>query len=158
MLQDLIDLLSPHFETISERRALLRQTLGMRSPLLNQIDYEGSTHEFLVNVLATLTRDGESLDALIDIVKELVGDDQAQKLEALRPTLHEWAASGASLDAFESKTSPLHAETTKPILISYSRQDREAVLTLYADLQRLGFTLWRDLHDIQLPFKHRSRQ
>jgi|GEM_PF-5877958 len=155
MLQDLIDLLSPHFETISERRALLRQTLGMRSPLLNQIDYEGSTHKFLVNMLATLARDGESLDALIDIVKELVGDDQAQKLEALRPTLHEWVTSGASKTAFDIS---LHAETTKPILISYSRRDREAVLTLYADLQRLGFTLWRDLHDIQLSFKHRSRQ
>ena len=96
MLQDLIDLLSPHFETISERRALLRQTLGMRSPLLNQIDYEGSTHKFLVNMLAMLARDGESLDALIDVVKELVGGDQAQNLEALRPTLHEWVTSGAS--------------------------------------------------------------
>jgi hypothetical protein len=43
----------------------------------------------------------------------------------------------------------LFAQTTDPILISYSRRDRDAVLKLYADLEALGFRLWRDLDDIE---------
>jgi hypothetical protein len=35
MLHDIIDFLSPHCETVSERRALLRETPGMRSRFLN---------------------------------------------------------------------------------------------------------------------------
>jgi len=45
--------------------------------------------------------------------------------------------------------SNLHAETTGQILISYSRRDRNLVKKLYADLENLGFSLWRDLHDIE---------
>ncbi len=42
----------------------------------------------------------------------------------------------------------LRARTDKSILISYSRKDRDAVRQLYAELEALGFKLWRDLHDI----------
>ena len=44
--------------------------------------------------------------------------------------------------------STLRAETDKQIFVSYSRADRDHVATLYADLERLGFLLWRDLHEI----------
>lgn len=44
--------------------------------------------------------------------------------------------------------STLRAETDKQIFVSYSRADRDHVAALYADLERLGFLLWRDLHEI----------
>ena len=43
----------------------------------------------------------------------------------------------------------LPAETTNSILISYSRDDRDTVIALYDKLQTCGFTLWRDLHNIE---------
>jgi len=35
------------------------------------------------------------------------------------------------------------------IFISYSRRNREFAKALYAKLHRMGFTLWRDVHDIE---------
>src|SRR5436189_6423918 len=112
MLRDMIDLLSPHCETVPERRALLRETLGARSPLLNEITYDGPTREFVVNMLAALAHQSEALDALLDVAKDHVGENHAQDLEALRPALHEWARTGAYKEAFDTKT-PLRAETTR---------------------------------------------
>jgi hypothetical protein len=141
-------LLLPHCETESQRRMLLISAFNAYPTLLAKIDYTGTAAEFVPPLVRMLQTHGEvepgqqALWHLLRTLKNYVESDQQTQIEALAGYVN----SALPPSLIEQ---PLHAETTRPILISYSRRDREAALTLYADLKTLGFSLWRDLHDIQ---------
>src|SRR5258708_281320 len=109
-MSHLIDLLAELLGTVTERRALLREALGMRSPLLNAIEWDSTPLQFVVNPLATLAHNTTALDAVIDVAKERSGPDVADALEALRPDLHAWANAGADTTAFA-----LSVDITAPV-------------------------------------------
>ncbi|MBN8595594.1 MAG: toll/interleukin-1 receptor domain-containing protein [Anaerolineae bacterium] len=142
-LARLPDLLMPAAENVPARRSLLREALGARSPLLASIVYEGGSRAFVVGALVALAVDRTALDALLDVAKDRP-DVDAAAVEALRSALHAWAESGAPRDVLEAPA-PM---PTSPIFLSYSRANRESARALYAELGSVGFTLWRDVHDI----------
>jgi hypothetical protein len=143
-----IKLFQSHCETESQRRMLMISAFNAYPAVLAKVDYSGTAVEFVLRTVHMLQRHDEveastqALWHLLCTLKMFVGVDQQTQIDALEAYVN--TAQPVSLT-----NQPLHAETTKPILISYSRRDRDAVLKLYADLQALGFKLWRDLHDIQ---------
>jgi len=132
------------FETI--RNLLLRQSLGARSPLLSAITWQGAPREFTVNMLATLARDKDALDALIDVAKDQVGTDVADEIESLRATLHVWAQAGANTTALL----PISPNAEKrSVFISYERRNgREFAAELRAELAPT-FHIWQDVVALQ---------
>jgi hypothetical protein len=142
-LSGLLHVLISLCDTIAARRALLREALGARSPLLGEIAYEGDEREFVVNALGKLGRDPNALDALLDVVKDRVDVDLADDIEALRPELRVWAVAGADISTIE-----LVINLGDLVFLSYSRRDRDFAIRLYAELSAEGIPLWRDIHDI----------
>lgn len=143
-LTRLIDLLAAHTGTVSERRALLREALGARSPLMNDIAWEGAPREFLINMLAVLARDANAIDALLDVAKDHVGVDVSAQIETLRPALHQWAESGA-----DKHILGVVQAVKRSVFISYARLDgREFAAELRTELAS-AFTVWQDVVALQ---------
>ncbi|MBK9745771.1 MAG: TIR domain-containing protein [Chloroflexi bacterium] len=143
-LAQLLDLLCPLCETISERRALLREALGARAPILGDVTWDGSSREFVINAFTILSRNEDGLDALLDVAKERVGMDVAKTIETLRPSLMYWVKAGADRSALL----PVPSNIDMPVFLSYSRRDRPFAIHLYEELSAAGIPLWRDVHDI----------
>jgi len=94
---ELLDLLAPHCQSEPERRALMLEVIDDKFSLYHQIDFSGSAHTFALNMLNRIRHERSVCDALIDALKRRYGTDKAQRLEALRPRLYQWAERSASI-------------------------------------------------------------
>ncbi len=92
-LNELTDLLAPSMRSESARRALLIEAL-IDIPLLDQIEYGGSTRTFIINMISRLIDYGElasgqpALWALMETVRAQVGPDKQRRIDALQPVLN----------------------------------------------------------------------
>lgn len=88
--QHIIDLLTPLMATEQDRRAFLVLTL-VDHALLAQIDFTGSTLNFLPSMVEKLYQFGKlddsrpALWALLEVAREQVGLDEKHQIDALRP-------------------------------------------------------------------------
>lgn len=95
-LKELVAILAPFMKTESERRALLHEALG-DSPLLKQIEYIGPSRSFVLNVISQLEAFGDiepgksALWALLEVVREQVGEDRRKRIDALGDILGPYA-------------------------------------------------------------------
>lgn len=100
LLKEIAALLNPLMKSEPERRALLVQAFGVASPLLDDIDYGGSTRAFVLSIIQRLADYGEvgpgrpALWALLETVRDggLVGADRQRRIDAL----HEAVLAGAA--------------------------------------------------------------
>ena len=98
LIPQLIGVLAPLLATETDRRALLIEAFGVDSPLLMNVDFEGATQPFILNLLAALHAYGEvepgksALWVLLNTVKNHVGIDIAERIDALEPQVEASAA------------------------------------------------------------------
>jgi tetratricopeptide (TPR) repeat protein len=90
--REIVDLLTPHAQTVDRRRALLTLALGLGHSLLRQINYEGETDIAVINIIEALVRyDGDNgnatLIAVLDEVNTRVGEGDKERIARLKNTL-----------------------------------------------------------------------
>jgi tetratricopeptide (TPR) repeat protein len=90
--REIVDLLTPHAQTVDRRRALLTLALGLGHSLLRQINYEGETDIAVINIIDALVRyDGDNghaaLIAVLDEIDTRVGESDKERIARLKNTL-----------------------------------------------------------------------
>jgi hypothetical protein len=89
--KEIVDLLIPFFNSTNDRKSLLHVAL-YGSPVLNQINYEGSAQPFTVNLITTLLNFGSTdgrhtILHLLDAAQNQVGADKQQQIAELKQKL-----------------------------------------------------------------------
>jgi hypothetical protein len=119
------------------RRALFNEALGLNSPYLRRIIFDGPASDFVINALAVVKDDSAALDALVDVLKLRYGADIQAEIEAMRPLLQQWVSAGAGKADL--------AAAAPRVFISYARKDGEAFATaLRTTLSAQGIAVWQD--------------
>lgn len=130
-------LLTPLVDSEQERRALLTLTF-VDQPLLNQLDFTGSTSTFLAHVMTKLSQFGKlddgrpALWALLEVVREQVGLEQKHIIDSLRPV-------------FDLPPPP----RLDRVFISYSRKNERDAQRIVSDLKDAGLRVWYDREKIK---------
>lgn len=133
----IIDVLSPLMRTEQDRHTILTLSL-VDYPLLDQIDFTGSTEDFLIRLVDQLDQYGKlddgqpALWVLLTTVRDRVGRDQKQQIDVLR----------ALFDLPPPK--PIDH-----IFVSYSRKNERFARRLVGDLSDAGLMVWYDRHKIK---------
>lgn len=114
-LQQLINLFTPLMSSGSERRGYLIRTVGIESPILSRIKFEGSTHIFVTELIMQLLEYGklqtgtEALSALLELVRENVGLDNKLIIDNIKSKLEPISPSNQnSYNSGESKISSIN--------------------------------------------------
>jgi WD40 repeat protein len=100
-LNELIAILEPLVQDIKERHALLNRAF-FNHPLLSQIDYEGTSHVFVVNLIVRLDSFGEiergktALWVLLETVRDRVGVDKQSLIDQLHNVINKSTPSFAA--------------------------------------------------------------
>lgn len=133
----IIDVLSPLMRTEQDRRTILTLSL-VDYPLLDQIDFTGSTEDFLIRLVDQLDQYGKldngqpALWVLLTTVRGRVGGDQKQRIDVLC----------ALFDLPPPKP-------VDHIFVSYSRKNERFARRLVGDLSDAGLMVWYDRHKIK---------
>lgn len=141
----LISLLAPLNDTVKARKALYYRALDFDSPLLIDIDWEGSPREFIAKSFYTIAaKDKSKLRNILEAAAEQIGLDRGDEIVQLIPSVMAWAESGASPALLRQDQA---ARTT--VFISYSRANAVFARHLYDELKSNGFILWRDRSEME---------
>lgn len=147
-LEKLTALLISEFSTIDQRRALVESAL-FGSPILVQIDFNGSHSVFTTHLISKLLQFGDiepNKPAIIAVLLELrnyVDINKRQEVDRIIDDIR------SILDQSEGKSdSPV--QTTPRVFISYSRADVRFAQHLVADLKLAGINVWIDYESIQV--------
>jgi hypothetical protein len=88
--RQIVELLVPLMQTVSERRGLLGLALDDSSPVFRQLDFSGAPGTFVSNLISTLVHYGkteggkQALWILLEVVRDEVGVDKQQLIDDLR--------------------------------------------------------------------------
>ena len=135
--RQIVDLCAPHMQTTAARQTCFYGAFS-NAPFHNQINWEGTTTDYVAHLLRTLLTlhryNGEHpLRTLLVSLKSEYGEDIQAQIDALLP----------HIDALpEGSTLPALPLT---LFLSYARADDEPfVRRLYDDLKAHGFNVWFD--------------
>src|SRR5262249_30944049 len=90
-LPELLALLAPMMESEAARRIQLESAFGLNQAWLNDLNYSEDVETFVASLVRTLGAHGDlgpgkpALWALLETVRERVGTDQKERIDALRP-------------------------------------------------------------------------
>ncbi len=125
------------------RKALVESTF-FGSPVLHGIDWTGSADEFTVRLVrklhtfGTLEPGKPALIALLQTVRDKVGIDRQEKIDALTTELYGLPSEELIL-----------SDKSLSLFISYARKDgTDACERLHSQLEIQGFNVWRDKRDL----------
>lgn len=147
--RQVIALCVPYMDDKDARRSLVESAL-YGSPVLSQIDWEGAAHEFTVRLIRKLLDFGEitpgkpALIALLETLREQVGSDRQEHLDAVIKTL--------TAPPSDQPITPPTASVGDPslyVFISYARPDQTVAEKVEAYLQAAGVRVFRDTSDIR---------
>ncbi|MCB9453072.1 MAG: TIR domain-containing protein [Anaerolineaceae bacterium] len=137
VVEQIIEVLEPLLESEANRRTfLLRALYG--EPVLNRIDYSGSTADFVPHLIDTLTKAGTLRDgrpilwAVLEFAREQVGFDIKQRIDSFRPSF--------------SLPPPPRLDR---LFVSYSRRNELFARRLVNDLMDAGLRVWYDRDKIK---------
>ena len=93
LVAELVDLLKPLAKNERQRRSLL--TLALPSdPIIDAIDYSGSTQEFVPNLVAQLSDHGEvepgkqAVWVVLEVAHGMAGLDKQRRIDVLEPVVN----------------------------------------------------------------------
>lgn len=94
IIKELIFLLEPLMSNEKDRSSLLHQAFGTNATILRQIDCSGSIATFIPEMVRKLISHSEvapskqALWALLEVVRENVGDDIKERIDKLKPLIN----------------------------------------------------------------------
>jgi tetratricopeptide (TPR) repeat protein len=141
----LIDLLAPRMNDVRARQTFLVSALGLGDPLLNSLDYNQPTRNFILHLCSQIKPDTSRLDRVLDELKRQLGRDD--EIDALRPHLHRWLNAGAPDDAaprIRVFLSYARADDAGADRAAYDDPARSFMRRLY-DALKDEFALWWDM-------------
>lgn len=141
---DVVNLLKPHLAGLTARQTFVTQALYDAPLLIHNINYEGDTHQFAVNLVRECETFGQIMPgrlAIIAVLEHLRGQTSENNQGKIDNIIFEFTFAQPQTP-FEFVGSA--SEEAPHIFISYSRSDMPFIQRMVRDLQGRGVNVWVD--------------
>jgi hypothetical protein len=134
-LKQLVDLLVPHCKTPDDQEALFTLALGLRHPLLKQIQYSNNPQTFAIRMIGQLDEFGEvepgktALWLLLEEISSRVGEDVKVRIDIIQKKLNPTSRSEeANVPA--ASIVPVLTSIVSPVLSANNLRSRDLEIAL----------------------------